>query len=259
MILFLWYGFLIVLFIFSLKSREGFSQGVQFIRVVNSTQNTPNFIQIGELMAFDTTGANVALGKQATSPGNWPGFIPANAIDNNPNTSFHTANPPTANDFWEVDLGKEHTLSRIEYYNRADCCQERIIGCTMNLLNKDREIVEQFQFTSNEMKQKFVLSSKGDTGATGPPGVAGEPGSAGSAGAAGAAGAPGPAGPPGTSGAVGPPGPTGPPGASGPPGPAGFSEEPAETMYQAPTQNQVPEPNMQSNALMSQYMRRRPI
>jgi hypothetical protein len=198
---------------------------------VNATQNTPNFIQIGELMAFDMTGANVALGKQATASGQWPGYDPAKAIDNDPNTSFHTANPPTVNDFWEVDLGKEHTLSRIEYYNRGDCCQERIIGCTMNLLNKDRETVEQFQFTSNEMRQKFVLSSKGDTGPAGSPGAAGAAGPAGSPGAAGSVGAPGPQGPIGQTGPAGPP---------GPPGPTGYSKESSQSNYQ--NQDQVYDP-----------------
>ena len=273
MILFLWYGFLIVLFIWCLKTREGFSQGVQFIRIVNATQPVPNFIQIGEVMAFDMNGADVALGKQTISSGDYPGTMSSHAVDNNPNTAFYSANVPKSSDFWEVNLEKEYNLDRIEYYNRPDCCQERIIGCTMVLMNKDREIVEQFQFTSNEMKQTFLLSSKGDTG---PPGPAGEPGTAGAAGAPGAAGPPGAAGAPGV---AGPPGPPGPPGPAGPAGPNGFSKEPVETMYHSPTETnfqepdstqtnfqshtqtnfQEPEPNLHSNALMNQYMKRRPI
>ena len=209
MILLIWIIFLILAVVYFLKKKEGFSQGVQFIRIVNSSQPLPNFIQIGELMVFDENGKNIALGKRSTASGEWPGYSPGNALDNNTNTSFHTANPPSLYDFWELDLGQEYNISHIEYYNRADCCQERIIGCSMNLMNKDREIVDQFKFTSKEMVQKFVPSSKGDTGPSGPPGPPGM---------AGPEGQPGMAGPPGSSGMAGPPGPSGPPGAVGPSG-----------------------------------------
>ena len=160
MILFLWFIVLIILFLCSLKSREGFSGGVQFIRIVNATQPVSNFIQIGEVLAFDKNGENVALGKQVTTSGEWPGWTPANAVNNNLNSAFHSANPPRASDFWEVDLGKEYNLERIEYFNRADCCQERIIGCTMILMNRKKVEVEKFQFKSNEMKQTFLISAE---------------------------------------------------------------------------------------------------
>jgi hypothetical protein len=127
MILLVWTIFLILAVIYFLKRREGFSQGVQFIRIVNASQSVPNFIQIGELMVFDENGANIALGKPTAASPEWPGFLPGNAVDNNPNTAYHSANPPTLNDFWEVDLGQEYNIALIEYYNRADCCQERIL------------------------------------------------------------------------------------------------------------------------------------
>jgi hypothetical protein len=160
MILFLWYGVLILLFVYCLKNREGFSDGIQFIRIVNSTQSVPNYIQIGELMAFDKNGTNLALGKPTTSSGHWSSnYAPSKATDNQKNTSFHSAKPPTENDFWEVDLGKEYNLSRIDYYNRHNCCQERIIGCTMHLLNKNREMVNKIDFETGEMFQTFSLST----------------------------------------------------------------------------------------------------
>jgi hypothetical protein len=161
MILFLWYGVLILAFVYCLKRREGFSEGIQFIRIMNFNKPVPDYIQIGEVMAFDKNGTNVALGKPATSSGHWSGQPPSNATDNKSNTFYHSAATPSEKDFWEVDLGKEHTLSRIEYYNRPDCCQKRIIGCTMHLLNKDREMVDKFDFTTGEKVQTFSLSSSG--------------------------------------------------------------------------------------------------
>ena len=162
MILFLWYGILIVIFIYCLKTREGFSQGVQFIRIVNASQPVPNYIQIRELMVYDRNGNNVALGKKTSSSGEWGGLGPEKAVDNNLTewwSFFHSTHPPKSSDFWEVDLGKEHILARIEYFNRNDCCQNRIIGCSMLLLNKDKEIVDKFDFKTDKKIQTFLLSS----------------------------------------------------------------------------------------------------
>ena len=165
MILFLWYGVLIVLFIYFSKSREGFPGGVRYIRIGNEKQPWANYIQIGEIKAFNINNTNVALGKPTTSSGQWQGWtqrhLPSYGVDNNPNTSFHTAHPPKRTDFWEVDLGKEHTLSRIEYHNRADCCQDRSIGCTMTLLDKNKKRIHKFEFTTDRQVQTFYLFSNG--------------------------------------------------------------------------------------------------
>ena len=162
MILFLWYGVLILVFVYSLSNREGFSQGIQYIRIVNSTQTSPTYIQINELMAFDENGTNVALGKPShSSVTHHPGYSSASAVDNSlTGWFFHSGHPPNTSDFWEVNLEKEYKLSKIEYYNRSDCCQERIIGCTMLLLDKNRKMVRKFKFKNGEMKQEILFSDK---------------------------------------------------------------------------------------------------
>ena len=176
---------LLLLLIYFFNIKEGFSQGIRYIRIVNSLQSVSNYIQIGELKAFDMSGNNVALGKPTTSSEVYPSFPPNNANDNNPNTFFHSAHPPKITDFWEVDLGQEYNIEYIEFYNRADCCKERIIGCTMNLMTNDKKVVEQFNFTTNEMVQKFVPSFKGEKGSTGSVGATGAVGAVGATGAVG--------------------------------------------------------------------------
>ena len=74
-----------------------------------------------------------------------------------------------------------------------------IISC-----NNDKEIVEQFNFTTNEMVQKFVPSFKGEKGSTGSVGAVGPTGSVGATGAVGAVGAVGETGQTGQTGSVGP-------------------------------------------------------
>ena len=132
-------------------------RGIRYIRIVNSTQSNPIYIQIGGIKAFDMHGTNVALGKPVSSSGNWPGFIPQHAVDNNPHSSYHSLHPPRgATDYWQVDLGQEFILSRIEYSNRHDCCRERIIGQTM-ILNDNAGEVRRIQFQRGDLNQNFTI------------------------------------------------------------------------------------------------------
>ena len=201
----------------SLGVFEGFTTpGVRYIKIINASQPTPNFIQVQQLMAYDAQGTNVALNKTASANASYNNdYLPPNAVDGTSSKLYHSANPPTPNDFWMVDLGQEYTLSKVTYTNRKDCCQERIIGCTMNLMDANQQILEQFTFTSKDAVQTFVPMIAGNTGATGPPGATGP---------AGASGPTGPQGATGLSGLPGPSGPTGPAGATGATGPLGERE-----------------------------------
>ena len=177
----------------SLGVFEGFTTpGVRYIKIVNASQPNPTYIQITQLMAYDGQGTNVALNKTTTSNGSNSGRpdngIPSNAVDGTSSKLYHSAHPPTANDFWMVDLGQEYTLSRIVYTNRKDCCQERILGCTMILMDANQQILEQFTFTSKDATQTFVPMISGVTGATGATGATGPAGATGATGPTGAIG-----------------------------------------------------------------------
>lgn len=213
----LWFLFLCTLLFFSLgKYREGLeANGVQFIEIINSTQTIPQFIQIGEIQAYDDTGTNVALNKPVTAKNIYPGTDPKNVVDGNTISAYYSNNPPTSGDFLTIDLGKEYVLTKIVFYQRPDCCWERIVGCNMNLRNKDKDLVQQFSFTSTDKVQTFHPTIKGSTGPSGPTGPTGITGPSG------LAGPPGPPGPMGALGINGPPGPMGPMGMEGPVGPTG--------------------------------------
>lgn len=42
---------------------------------------------------------------------------------------------PRVGEFWLLDLGDEYPITKIVYYNRAECCQFRAINMTINLYN----------------------------------------------------------------------------------------------------------------------------
>ena len=43
--------------------------------------------------------------------------------------------------FWQLDLGQEYSIDRIEFYNRADCCGDRAQKMTMSLLDNNQAVV----------------------------------------------------------------------------------------------------------------------
>jgi hypothetical protein len=52
----------------SLGVFEGFTMpGVRYIKIINASQPNPTYIQIQQLMAYDSQGTNVALNKTATA------------------------------------------------------------------------------------------------------------------------------------------------------------------------------------------------
>jgi hypothetical protein len=135
--------------------------GVKTIRIENYNQPNRSYIQIAELAAYNTAGHNVAYRKPTKASGNWPGYDPWKGVDGRWN-SFHTAPTIRETDYWEVDLGTEHTLTRIVYYNRNECCRERIIGQTMILYNRDRQVIKRFQFTNSDLVQTFGVYTQHD-------------------------------------------------------------------------------------------------
>ncbi|CAC5374581.1 unnamed protein product [Mytilus coruscus] len=73
----------------------------------------PNDVQLSE----------VAYGKQTKQSSDYQ-FYASAAVDGNLNTYSHTG--LDASPYWEVDLGKEYKIFRIEIFNRKSCCGERL-------------------------------------------------------------------------------------------------------------------------------------
>lgn len=61
------------------------------------------------------------------------GFPAENAVDGNPDTFTHTDD--LANSFWMADLGRTHTLHRVEIVNRSSCCDDRLSGLVLRIFD----------------------------------------------------------------------------------------------------------------------------
>jgi hypothetical protein len=87
-----------------------------------------SFLGLAEVRAFDSVGTLIApTGAEMYSSG-WGG-IPENCIDGHLTNMCHVRGGDDGNDYLRVDYATDvATLSTIEVTNRADCCQDRIVG-----------------------------------------------------------------------------------------------------------------------------------
>jgi len=82
------------------------------------------------------------------------------ASRNHPNI-FHSLD--IKDDKFTVDLQADSDVSEVVYYNRKDCCRNRIIGAKINLLDSDRLILGTYTFTTGDLKiivDRFKKSSE---------------------------------------------------------------------------------------------------
>lgn len=103
-----------------------------------------------------------------TSSNGWngqPSFIVDGEKDDNqpwPNSN-HTQNG--SNEWIEMDLKDNHIISRVVLYNRPDCCQDRLNGAKLKLLDSNRQQVYPTISLTGERLQEFMIrtSPKGQT------------------------------------------------------------------------------------------------
>ncbi|WP_435748373.1 galactose-binding domain-containing protein [Microbacterium sp. PMB16] len=91
---------------------------------------------------------NLAAGKTATQSSQWSGGqTAARAVDSNTDGVFangsvsHTDGNGTSNPWWQVDLGSDQAIGQIEVWNRTDCCNERLSGYKIEVLNAASSVV----------------------------------------------------------------------------------------------------------------------
>ncbi len=77
-----------------------------------------------------SSSSNYALGRATSQSSVWYDAEASRAVDdytsgtyenNSVTHTYYEQNP-----WWQVDLGESHQISRVEIWNRTDCCSERL-------------------------------------------------------------------------------------------------------------------------------------
>ena len=105
---------------------------------------------------FDVSGTNVALRKTATASSRYAGSSdPQTPVDGDGNprsypSIFHSNE--AAGGWWMVDLGANFNVRRVVYYNRRDCCSNRMNGGLLQLLNAQSVVVAQRAMSGDQIQ-----------------------------------------------------------------------------------------------------------
>ena len=72
--------------------------------------------------------------------------MPERAVDGNTDGNFANGSvtctqEPSANPWWEVDLGRCFDVEEVKVYNRTDCLGGRLDGFVLKLLDEKRQVV----------------------------------------------------------------------------------------------------------------------
>ena len=126
-------------------------------------------------------GKNIAKGGKATQSSIASGGKPERAIDGNKNPSWskngqtHTKENDK-NPWWEINLGKEHKIERIQIWNRADGLSTRLNDFTISLLDAKRKpVFVKGKNAAPEGSISFDLTKKGKVAYFGHNGKKGKP------------------------------------------------------------------------------------
>lgn len=117
-------------------------------------------MNIGEVMVFDESNANVAAGRpvQMSSTYYNKQYPAENLVDGNPNTMAHTSCFDRG--WMRIDLGQTRIVTRVRVLNRADCCQERLEGTVLQLLDSSNSKVWSTTLTGAMVNERVVASVK---------------------------------------------------------------------------------------------------
>ena len=124
----------------------------RFVRItINNGDPTQNWLQLAEVQIINNN-KNIAMGKNTSGSGNYPGSTTSKANDGNNDGNwgggsvFHSNNDmphhPGSPQFWEVDLGDaSQIIDRIIVSNRTDCCRERLNNWLLSIYDNNKKLI----------------------------------------------------------------------------------------------------------------------
>lgn len=129
-------------------------------RVVITNRRFLNPLSILEIKAYDADN-NVITGVPTSSSVREDDMLqygPQYLIDSvggnlGKGTETHHDTVP---EWVQINLKREYVLSKLEVYNRVDCCQDELVGSEILLLNGNRDVVQTIAIDSG--RQVYVFT-----------------------------------------------------------------------------------------------------
>jgi hypothetical protein len=117
----------------------------QIVRLVKPSTTTDNYLNIAEITVFDVAGNQLTIpGSNVTLSSLYQNddyYNPSKLVDNNVNTLSHTDSTRGTQQSMSIDLTSPIAVSKLVIQNRRDCCQDRILGSTLELIGSNGSVV----------------------------------------------------------------------------------------------------------------------
>ncbi len=116
----------------------------QFVRV--ELPGNKRILTLAEVEVI-SGGKNIAKSGKAKQSSDGAGGVASRGIDGNKDPVYgkggqtHTSNSGSSNPWWELDLGKEQKIEKIQIWNRADGLESRLDNFTLSLLDAKKKPV----------------------------------------------------------------------------------------------------------------------
>ncbi len=145
------------------------SKPVKFIQIIKDTRSQDasttgdnsgwRTFSVAEVYAY-TTDRKLVSGDYSDAQLStlWPGFVPRNAIDGDA-TTFTSTLPEDKVATLTLTLKNEAVITRVEVLNRQDCCNDRLAGAKLSLLDSTMNIVWSGVLTGAKDIQLFNISA----------------------------------------------------------------------------------------------------
>jgi len=126
-------------------------RGVRYLEILKpNTSNT--HIQISQIVVRDSNGINIAKNKPVALSSGTSGNIAVDGVEKSRSHPAIIHSDDNSGDKFTLDLKNDSDVSTIEYYNRLDCCQERILGSRLQLLDSNRNLLGEYIFKDKSLK-----------------------------------------------------------------------------------------------------------
>jgi hypothetical protein len=124
----------------------------RYVRIsINNTDPNQNWLQLAEVQVI-SNNRNIAIGKNTSGSGNYPGSTTSKANDGNNDGNWNSSSVyisgndqphhPGSPQFWEVDLGDaSQTIDRIIVSNRTDGGAERLNKWLLSIYDNNKKLV----------------------------------------------------------------------------------------------------------------------
>jgi len=130
-----------------------------------STSPTTTITTLSQLQGTTNIALNKTAKQSSTlSSAGKDHWIASNAIDGKINTGIHTYSK--GSQWWIVDLESVSSIDTIKIYNRQDCCQDRLIGAVVSILDDNEiDVVLQREIENDNDVVEFDLTNYKNDGA----------------------------------------------------------------------------------------------